>query len=112
MLKKYLPVDIGATGVPVPGTGVVRVCSAAGGGAAGGVAGGAAGCSAGGGAGCLPTGGLDELAVEDLAVGVYVDDGCLAVVVAELALSCCSVCVQNRTINIDRACEKINFWLF
>ena len=72
MLKKYLPVDIDATGVPVPGTGVVRVGSA------------------GGGGGCLPTGGLDELAVgvyvEELAVGVYVDDGCLAVVVVELAV--------------------------
>ena len=101
---KYLPVGIDArvvAAVPkVCGTCVVRVCSPAAGGAAGG---------GGGGAGCLPTGGLDELAVEDLVVGVYGDDWCLAVVVVELALSCCSVCVQNRTMNIDRAHEKNNF---
>ena len=92
MLKKYLPVgnDSGVAVVSLlPGTGVVRVGAAA---------------------------DAVGLYVEELAVGVYVDDGCLAVVLVELAagsnpsrIASFFCCVQNRTMNIDRAYEKINF---
>ena len=85
MLKKYLPAD--------PDTGLVRVGSACGGRS-------------------LTTGALsvDEPAVGSSGNGMEAAAHSRAVLASlASAVAFSSSCVQNRTMNIERACKKINF---